>query len=527
MFVSTIDMMLRRRFSALRVTALFLGAACCTMTNAQTGLFDATEVEYTAGVSGIYSSGDFAPYYMASNRGGRVTRSKGILTEAAVRVSTDSTRRFILAAWLDLAASRTSAVDYDRYSAASSSWSRHALRSPAFWLQQGYVSGRYRSIAFMAGIRDYESPMLNNRLSSGDLTRSPNPRPLPEAGIGLAGFRKMPFTSGWREVDGWLSYGKYTDNGWWHDHFNHYNYHLAQNQWLVYRRLYLRSDASKRFCITAGIQAATQFGGYTEYYENGIKTRTDRRSTRLKEFLKVIIPTSGGSEDFYTGNTLGSIDIMARYRIGSIADLRLYLQNPWEDGSGLGKLNGFDGLWGLEYRPLNGGIISGAVIEYLDMTNQSGPLHYAPDYIPGSDITAEATGADDYYNNYYYNSYANFGMIAGSPMVMSPVYNTDGFPGVVTNRMRAIHLGLESAPLSCLSVRVLASWRKAWGNGYVPLIKPRHSFSAMLETMFAPGAIKGLSVNLRLGMDRGTLPSNAAGAELGITYSGNFTLNRH
>ena len=379
----------------------------------------------------------------------------------------------------------------------------------------------------MAGIRDYESPMLNDRLSSGDLTRSPNPRPIPEAGIGLADFRKVPFTSGWLEVDGWLSYGKYTDNGWWRDHFNHYNYPLAQNQWLVYRRLYLRSDASKRFCITAGIQAATQFGGYTEYYENGIKTRTDRRSTRLKEFLKVIIPTSGGSEDFYTGNTLGSIDIMPLYRIGSIADLRLYLQNPWEDGSGLGKLNGFDGLWGLEYRPLNGGIISGAVIEYLDMTNQSGPLHYAPDYIPGSDITAEATGADDYYNNYYYNSYANFGMIAGSPMVMSPVYNTDGFPAVVTNRMRAIHLGLESAPLSCLSVRVLASWRKAWGNGYVPLIKPRHSFSAMLETMFAPGAIKGLSVNLRLGMDRGTLPSNAAGAELGITYSGNSTLTRH
>lgn len=49
----------------------------------------------------------------------------------------------------------------------------------------------------------------------------------------------------------------------------------------------------------------------------------------------------------------------------------------------------------------------------------------------------------------------------------------------------------------------------------------------MLETMFAPDAIKGLSVNLRLGIDRGSLPSNAAGAELGIIYSGNFTLNRH
>ena len=105
MFVSTIDMMLRRRFSALTAAALIIGGACCAEANAQTGLFDSTDVEYTAGVSGIYSSGDFAPYYMAANRGGRVTRSKGILAEAAVKVSTDSTRRFILAAGLDLAAS--------------------------------------------------------------------------------------------------------------------------------------------------------------------------------------------------------------------------------------------------------------------------------------------------------------------------------------------------------------------------------------------------------------------------------------
>ena len=53
MFVSTIDMMLRRRFSALKVIALILGAACCAVANAQSGLFDATDVEYTAGVSGI------------------------------------------------------------------------------------------------------------------------------------------------------------------------------------------------------------------------------------------------------------------------------------------------------------------------------------------------------------------------------------------------------------------------------------------------------------------------------------------
>ena len=371
----------------------------------------------------------------------------------------------------------------------------------------------------MAGIRDYESPMLNDRLSSGDLTRSPNPRPIPEAGIGLADFRKVPFTSGWLEVDGWLSYGKYTDNGWWRDHFNHYNYPLAQNQWLVYRRLYLRSDASKRFCITAGIQAATQFGGYTEYYENGIKTRTDRRSTRLKEFLKVIIPTSGGSEDFYTGNTLGSIDIMARYRIGSIADLRLYLQNPWEDGSGLGKLNGFDGLWGLEYRSPRRGLLNAAVVEYLDFTNQSGPLHYDPFDNPGSSVTTQVRGKDDYYNSTFYRPYVNYGMTIGTPLVMGTIYNTDGSQWLKATRVRAIHVAFEGSIGKQFDYVVKYNHRKAWGetNSYY-LMHPLEADSFFIGAAWRVPRMKGLRLEAMVGIDRGDAPQNVFGGAVTISY---------
>lgn len=390
-----------------------------------------------------------------------------------------------------------------------------------FWLQQLYFGAKYRAVDFSIGMKDYSARLLNNRLSSGDLTRSPNARPLPEIEIGITEFQKIPLTKGWIEAEGLLSYGKFTDNNWWRRHFNYYTYHIAQNQWLVYRRLYLRSDASKSFSATIGLQAATQFGGRTEHYWNGHITKIQQRPTQFKDFVKVLMPISRGDEDFKIGNTLGSIDIMARYRFRSGNELKIYLQNPWEDGSGLGKLNGFDGLWGLEFNLAHKGLISGGVVEYLDMTNQSGPLHWAPDYIPGTDIKAEATGADNYYNNYYYNSYANYGMLMGNPLVVSPIYNTDGFPAILYNRMRAIHIGIDGQPTAQLSYRLLASYRKSWGNGYIPLLSPAHTFSAMAEANYKPTFLTGLSISIQIGLDRGSLPCNALGGLIGISYSGN------
>ncbi len=490
-----------------------------TSSHAQTGL----RCDYEASVSANLGSGDFAPYYIGANRGGRVTQRTGLATEAVVKASTDTARRFSIMVGLDAIGSWTSSVSYDRYSEATDCWTSVARHPARGWVQQLFVGAKYRSIDLSIGMKDYQSRLLNNRLSSGDVTRSANARSLPEISVGITRFRKIPFTKGWLEAEGLLSYGKFTDNDWWRSHFNYYTYHISQNQWLVYRRLYLRSDASRRFSITLGLQAATQFGGRTEHYWNGHITTVQERPTRIKDFVKVLIPVSRGNEDFLIGNTLGSIDIMARYRFKSGNEIKLYLQNPWEDGSGLGKLNGFDGLWGVEFNFSRRGIISGCVFEYLDMTNQSGPIHWAPDYIPGTDIKDEATGADNYYNNYYYNSYANYGMLMGNPLVVSPIYNRDGFPAVLYNRMRAFHLGVEGQPLPRFNYRVLASFRKSWGNGYIPLLSPVHAVSAMVETTYQAKRINGLAVTVQLGIDHGKLPCNSFGGLIGVSYSGKFT----
>ena len=81
-------------------------------------------------------------------------------------------------------------------------------------------------------------------------------------------------------------------------------------------------------------------------------------------------------------------------------------------------MNGFDGLWGLEYRSDHSNkLITGAVIEYIDFTNQSGPIHWTPNDRPGTPITSHSSGADDYYNNYIYNGYQSRGLSIGSPFV--------------------------------------------------------------------------------------------------------------
>ena len=63
----------------------------------------------------------------------------------------------------------------------------------------------------------------------------------------------------------------------------------------------------------------------------------------------------------------------------------------------MAKLNGWDGLWGVEYKSNHKQAINGIVIEYLQTTNMSGPLHGLQNSVVG-----KTGGADNYYNNGYY-----------------------------------------------------------------------------------------------------------------------------
>ena len=196
------------------------------------------------------------------------------------------------------------------------------------------------------------------------------------------------------------------------------------------------------FSATFGMQVGAFYGGQTTSYDNGKPGKTLHFSRGIKQIFKMLIPRDGG-QSYYSGSTLGSWDVAFRYRLHNGYTLRAYFQKPFEDGSGIGFLNGFDGVWGLEFRTHNGGYVSGVVAEYLDFTNQSGPLHWDPDDNPGTTITNRAEGADNYYNNHEYNPYAYYGMSIGTPFLLSPIYNTDGALLFLNNRVRGFISALK------------------------------------------------------------------------------------
>lgn len=472
-------------------------------------------------------SNDFAPYYIASNNHGILTQSKDALLRITADHPMSASGRFSYGFGVDFLTGYSSTTDY--YHFFPHATADHPVTDGSFipnpqhpsriWLQQLYGEVRYRGVFLTAGMKQHSSALLSQSLSSGDLVESGNARPIPEVRVGFNDFQDIPFTNGWLQIQGEISYGKMTDNKWLRNHYNYYDQHLNQGALYSYKRCYFRTKPSQRFSATFGMQVGAFFGGQTTWYLNGKYDGERKFSKGIKQFFKVFIPTDGGL-DYYSGSSLGSWDILFRYRLSNGSQLRAYMQKPWEDGSGVGFLNGFDGVWGIEYKAPRRGYISGAVVEYLDFTNQSGPIHWDPDDNPGTTIPNRAEGCDNYYYNHEYNAYANYGMAIGTPFLVSPIYNTDGYLQFAANRMRGFHMGFEGDLSGEISYRVLGGYRKSYGGGRIPFVTPREDTSFMLEASWRPMQVAGLAVKAQFGLDHGSLLGNTAGGLLSVSYSG-------
>lgn len=501
------------------ISELLLIAAALTTPAMKAESTDSIAVQ--ALVTATLGSGDFAPYYIASNDHGLVTQSKTALLAAGVEGKHTFDNRVIVGWGAQLVANYASNVDYMRYNADLGDWVSNPQHPARGWLQQAWGRIDYRSLFLQAGLRNTGSALVDDRLSSGDIVLGCNTRPIPGVGVGFNDFQPIPFTNGWVEINGKVTYGKYTDNDWLENHFNYYSFHVDEGSLFLYRNCYFRTKSSKPLALTIGMQAASSFGGTTHAYKHGEVEVITKHPQGIIDALKLIIPTGGG-EAYYTGSTLGSWDIMLRYRLKDGSTLRGYMSKPWETGSGVGFLNGFDALWGLEWRlpAERKWWVEGAVIEYLDFTNQSGPIHFDPIDIPGCTFPVHTDGQDDYYNNYTYNAWAYYGMSLGSPMIQAPIYNLDGYLGFVNNRVRGFHLGVEGHLLPSLSYRFLTGYRKGWGTPWVPLNEATTDYSAMLEGSWSHNAGPGvLGLNIKIAIDRGSMYGNQFGVQLGATYN--------
>lgn len=477
-----------------------------------------------ASVTGSLGSGDFAPYYISSNNHGVLTQTSNALLrlKATSPLRTEGTWGYGFG--VDVITGLSSSTDYSRYNATSQSWYNAEESAPNLWLQQLYFDLRYRSVFLTVGLKEHESALVDHRLSSGDLIESGNARPIPEARVGFVEFQDIPFTNGWVQIQGEIGYGKATDSDWLRDHFNYYNNFITTDWWYTYKRAYFRTNPSKPLSVIVGAQAAGQFAGNHVTYTNGVVTATEEHKLKFRDFFDMFIPKTG-EEGFVKGNHLGSWDFKARYRLPNADEISAYAQWPWEDGSGIGKLNGFDGVWGLQYNSADKErIINGAVVEYIDFTNQSGPMHWDPEDNPGTTLRDQATGADDYYNNFFFNGYAHHGMSIGTPFLRSTLYNTNGVLRYLCNRVRGFHLGVSGYICPTLDYRLLFSYRKGWGSAFNPLIDPWTDTSMLVECNYRLNS--RIDLKGQLSFDAGDMYGDNFGALVTVSYHIPWYLNK-
>ena len=186
-------------------------------------------VNYNATAIGTISNDEFAPYYMSSLNHGIITQSDNSLLRLKAWKPIDKSTRFSYGFGVDVVSGYSSSVEYQRFDSIQGTFYGHKEKPANIWLQQLYGEIKYRGVFVTVGLKEHQSKLYNNKLGSGDFVESGNSRPIPEIRTGFIDFQDIPFTNGWLQIEGEISYGIMTDSQWWSDHYNYFNNHIAQD----------------------------------------------------------------------------------------------------------------------------------------------------------------------------------------------------------------------------------------------------------------------------------------------------------
>lgn len=484
-------------------------------------------LSYSATVYGGFASKAFNPYMLGSWNYGKLVYGDNAMLDLRADKAFDMGQRWSWSAGVEAIGGYSSKADYSIWNADTEQYDISRQGTSAIHLQQLYAAVKYRSVFLSAGLKEEHSRLVDETLSSGDLVHSNNARPVAQVRIGFIDFQDIPFTRGWVQIVGALAYGKFSQDSYLEERFNRYNGHISTGTLYTYKNIYFRSNPSKALNVMIGVQSGSIFGGSTTWYSGGVKTDEQKYPRGLKAFWQMLIPSKGNDgQNYVQGSSLGSWDFRASYRWGSGHRLTGYFQWLWEDGSSMGRRNKWDGLWGIEYSREDGKrhTVEAAVLEYIDLRDQSGPMHYAPADWDNGDISSEATGGDDYYNNEMLNAWANYGMAMGSPFVLSPVYNTDGSLMFEHTRSRGFHAAARGSLSDKVGWKAAVSYAVAWGKGRFHIPHPLHNTSAMVSANYdAKSLLPGLSASAAVAFDAGQLRGNNWGALFTISYKGSLT----
>ena len=450
-----------------------------------TGLTDkapagADTLRWMAGISGVASSGKYAPFWLQSNRNGDVSSNpfSGNLTAGVYKEAAHPER------WwdYDFAVQMTGRVPLTGY------------------FNLAYAHVRLYIFDITAGIKPMVYETQDSLLGSGSLIFSGNSQPLPRLTIGMERYVPFPGCYGYFEIKGGLTHAWMTDNIFMKGSFLHH-------KWIGFRfggRLPVN--------VSYEFHHAAQWGGTHPVYGD---TGSDWRA-----FLNVFMAHAGGSarndQLNAQGNHVGSQQLMLTGK-GKGWEVSAYWQNFFEDNfSFIGDgQNIADGLWGISMKQTRWRFIEGVTYEFLNTTDQSGPWH-------DRDGLCYA-GNDQYYQNgLFKNGWNYWRRTMGTPFITSPLYNEDGTVHTLNSRVRVHHLGIRG-DIYGFMYRVKASYARNYGNDNTSRAVLSDNTALLLEVKKHVKQAWGLDFGLRLAADFGSQWGNQFGAQITVTKRGIIT----
>lgn len=465
----------------------------------------AQHLSYNVELSGSAGSGNYAPFWHISNRQGAISEET---KSGYLRVGFAGGHKFGKGDWsIDCGIDLISAKNH----------------TSAMYIQQAFADVSWKMLTLSMGQKERWAPLKNHRLSTGGLTESGNARPIPQVRLEVPEYWDLFGTNGWFTLRGHIAYGWFSDGEWQKDFVAEGKSHTVGVRYHS-KALFAKFGNEEKFPLTfeGGIHMVAQFGGasYNHLNEEG---EYMKNPTRLKDYFLILVPGRGDSQyggsdqANIAGNHLGSYFAALKWHEKDWL-LSAYYEHTFEDHS---QMFWEYGIWteqlvGLELTLKNFKWIKGVAIEYFNLKNHSGPIyHDTTEKIPD-----QISCGDSNYTHDFYNGWFNYGMIIGTPLATSPIYNTDGVLTCYNNRLEAYHIGIEGEPMNGLEYRALLTHSNNWGTYKVPFTEIKKNLSGMLELAYSPRIFDGWSIKASFAFDKGELYGDNYGGMLTIGKRG-------
>lgn len=452
-------------------------------------------VRYAVTLGGLYSTGQFAPFWLQSLNYGKVYHTP-TTAYGSLSVLKDYGYRGRILDW-GFGANFLSRTDMEV----------NGIYSPIkkeFYFQELYAKARFLSFQLIAGAKEEIIGLQDSSLSAGGFIFSKNARPIPKITAGFTDYVAIPSTNEKILIKGAMSHGWFLDN-----------YYLKVSDILLHHKyLCLKIIGSDYpWWIEGGLDHFAMWAGKVPGKSYG--------NVSLANFIKVFFGKQGGSDATNAdkinafGNHMLSQSVKAGAVLGNYT-VNAYWQNYNEDGPMRffwGAMNKEDGLFGLSIKNRKGKLIQGFLYEFFSSTDQSGPYHDKDGMIYG--------GSDNYFSNDY-GSWTYYGRTVGIPLISSTLYSIVGNEKKIrgnNNLVKAHHFGMEGN-LKVMEYRLLGTYSENYGKPKEPFPFRRRNASVFCELNRNWG--DDFTTSLSLGADYGSMYGRNYGAMLTIKKSGNL-----